>query len=242
MKDLPRRVFSLNDMMGGDTVRSRARATGRRRRALAPLAALAAAGLFLAGCGDDGGSGPPGPPGVAVRSPADGSDTGADLLVRFEVSNWEVVPGGDHVHWFLDGTDQGPRYDLEPVPVTGLAAGPHAIAVELYRADHSPTGMRDEVAVTVDPGIALAVTWPPDGGSVGTSFNISFTVTGWDVKPGGRHLHWFLDGEDRGPHYELSDILVSGVDPGTHTISLRLAEADHTFTGVEDSVVTACGV
>ncbi|NBC28603.1 MAG: hypothetical protein GVY29_01260 [Spirochaetes bacterium] len=58
-----------------------------------------------------------------------------------------------------------------------------------------------------------------------------------DGKP--THFHAFVNGVDEsGAVYELTPWNVA-LDPGTYTITLKLANADHKFIGVEDTVEIA---
>jgi hypothetical protein len=91
-------------------------------------------------------------------------------------------------------------------------------------------------------GAEVSITSPADGAAVTSSFALVFLVTNWPVTQGGSHLHWFLDGVDQGPHYTTDPIDVNGISLGSHTLMLRLANADHSFTDVSTSVaVTVLG-
>lgn len=85
-------------------------------------------------------------PTVSISFPAEGSIQTSNFELELSVSNWTVTPNGSHFHWFLDDIDQGPRYDLSPIPVSGLADGPHTIVVRLANADHTFTGVEDSVS------------------------------------------------------------------------------------------------
>ena len=89
-------------------------------------------------------------PTVTIDFPASGATLASDFNLQFTISNWTVAPGDSHLHWFLDGADQGPRYDLSPIPVSGLSNGPHSISLQLANADHTYTGVEDTVAFTFD--------------------------------------------------------------------------------------------
>lgn len=84
-------------------------------------------------------------PAVSINFPAESAILTQNFDVKFTFSNWAIT-GGSHFHWFLDGVDQGPRYDLSPIPVSGLADGPHTIVLRLANADHSFTGTESSVS------------------------------------------------------------------------------------------------
>lgn len=86
------------------------------------------------------------------------------------------------------------------------------------------------------PPPTVAITSPANGATVASSFSLAFTLANWAVQPDGRHLHLFIDGVDRGPHYSSTPIAISNLAPGTHTLRLALAEADHSFIGVEAAI------
>ena len=85
-------------------------------------------------------------PTVSIDFPTEGATLTRNFEVKFSVSNWTVTPGGNHFHWFLDGVDHGPRYDLSPIPVSGLANGPHTINLRLTNADGSFNGIENSVS------------------------------------------------------------------------------------------------
>ena len=77
---------------------------------------------------------------------------------------------------------------------------------------------------------------PPDGAVVSGAFSLTFTITDWNREAThDTHLHPFVNDVNQGAVYTLVPI-VYDLDPGIHVITLKLANDDHTFTGVEDSV------
>lgn len=98
----------------------------------------------------------------------------------------------------------------------------------------TPTATATNVPASPTPTSA-ATTLNVTGEVVGTSF-ILRVETNWPITPNGRHFHWFLDDVDQGASYTLDPITVNNLNPGNHTIRVKLAEADHTFTGIEDSI------
>ncbi|GEM_PF-5471959 len=98
----------------------------------------------------------------------------------------------------------------------------------------------DTSGVTKTP--AIAIVSPSDRATVATTSDVSFNVSDWDVEAAaGRptHLHLFLDDTDTEAHFTLDPISVT-VTAGFHQITLKLANKDHNFIGVEDTIeVTA---
>lgn len=99
-------------------------------------------------------------------------------------------------------------------------------------------------------GLTIDTSWNPRGGITPTTTSSAtptnrintITVTPSISAPLGKHLHLFIDGEDKGPQYSKSPIQVSNLTPGPHTITLKLANPDHSFTGIEDTTnVTVTG-
>lgn len=113
--------------------------------------------------------------------------------------------------------------------------------VVAYDAAGNVSAPSNSVTATTDPSPtptpSVTITSPADGSTVGPDFMITFTLQNWTLQEGGTHLHWFLNGTDRGPWYTSDPIPATGVASGTHTLTLKLAHADHTLTGVEDSVL-----
>ena len=97
-------------------------------------------------------------PSVSIDYPTEGATLTRNFDIEFEISNWTVTPGGNHFHWFLDGIDQGPRYDLSPIPVSGLADGAHTVVLRLANADHSFTGTEDSVSFIFEKKIDAIIT------------------------------------------------------------------------------------
>ncbi|MCP3938600.1 MAG: hypothetical protein GY708_24900 [Actinomycetia bacterium] len=59
---------------------------------------------------------------------------GGSAEVSFDVHNWTVAPGDDHVEVFVNGASQGPIYS-SPISVAILNQGRHAITLALAEAD-----------------------------------------------------------------------------------------------------------
>ncbi|WLQ11705.1 di-heme oxidoredictase family protein [Hahella aquimaris] len=79
-------------------------------------------------------------PSASIVSPTQGSQVERDVELAFTLRNWEMNVDGRHLHWFVDGVDQGERYDASPITISELSDGEHTIAVKLANADHQFVG------------------------------------------------------------------------------------------------------
>ena len=88
--------------------------------------------------------------------------------------------------------------------------------------------------VTITPVIRILS--PTEGETVSSPVSVAFSVSDWRREnEHDTHLHPFIDGENQGAVFTL-DSLSYALDPGVHVITLKLANPDHTFIGVEDTV------
>lgn len=82
----------------------------------------------------------------------------------------------------------------------------------------------------------LRIVSPVDGATVSSPFNLSFSVSDWQREAGrDTHLHPFYDGVNQGAVFDLAPLSID-LDPGVHVITLKLANSDHTFIGVDATV------
>jgi hypothetical protein len=85
---------------------------------------------------------------------------------------------------------------------------------------------------------SITILSPTTGDTVSSPVQVSFEVKDWDLEAGDgkpTHFHPVVDGVDKGAVYSLDPWAVD-LAPGTHVITLRLANADHKFIGVDDTV------
>jgi hypothetical protein len=86
---------------------------------------------------------------------------------------------------------------------------------------------------------SLTITSPETGATVSSPLEVAFEVSDWDLESGDgkpTHFHAFVNNVDEsGAVYELTPWSIA-LDPGTYTITLKLANADHKFIGVEDTI------
>lgn len=97
-------------------------------------------------------------------------------------------------------------------------------------------------AIEILPGDAfstaptIAINSPSSGSDVNQPFDVSFTVQNWDIAEGSTHMHYYIDGNMVGPHYNYGPITIDNLSPGNHVIKLELYEAGHTPTGTYDEI------
>jgi hypothetical protein len=124
------------------------------------VGAALAIGVLAVACSNAGAStGSGGDPSLSIASPAEGAMVSEPFTVQLDAS----VPIGDpstgehHVHLCFDGgscdelSESVIAYE-DSVEVTGLSPGTHTIVASLRNADHSDTGVRTEITVTVSGG------------------------------------------------------------------------------------------
>ncbi len=99
-------------------------------------------------------------PQVAIKAPAKEAvipaAKAADFEVKLDVKNWDLQPGGGHVHVILDGHPYVPVYDLkEPLKLSKLigandtlAEGEHLIVAFPGRQNHESVKGQTALAIT----------------------------------------------------------------------------------------------
>ena len=133
--------------------------------------------------------------------------------------------------------------DLTTYEDTGLAGTElHFYRIRAYNREGNSDYTTDVSAFLTQGSVlepAISITSPETGATVSSPVEITFEVSDWDLesdegKP--THFHAFVNGVDEsGAVYELTPWSTDR-DPGTYTITLKLANADHKFIGVEDTV------
>ncbi|WP_277484434.1 PKD domain-containing protein [Catalinimonas alkaloidigena] len=99
-------------------------------------------------------------PSITILSPNDGATVTQPFDVTFEIRNWEVGSGTTHFHLMVDGVNLGGVYNTDPITFNELSVGSHTIALELMHADHSPTGIMDQIQVNVVAGDCIDKPFP----------------------------------------------------------------------------------
>ncbi|CAM4230433.1 malectin domain-containing carbohydrate-binding protein [Zobellia roscoffensis] len=105
-------------------------------------------------------------PKITITSPTNGWDVNQPFQVAFAVENWIINEDDTHVHYFVDGTLIDKYYGYDPIPIDELSQGEHIVKIELYNADHTGTGIYDEVSVNVTGQITCNETSFPESWSV----------------------------------------------------------------------------
>ncbi|MBC6998001.1 malectin domain-containing carbohydrate-binding protein [Cytophaga sp. FL35] len=99
---------------------------------------------------------------IIITSPSNGWDVNQPFEVAFRVENWVINEGDTHLHYYIDGEMVDRYYGYDPIAIDELSLGEHTIRVELFNADHSGTGIFDQVTVNVTGAISCNETAFPD--------------------------------------------------------------------------------
>ncbi len=157
--------------------------------AATPLRRIRLAGAVLAlvgaACGDDS-SGASTIDTIEVTTPADGATVGESFDVDVDTSApiGEPDTGRQHLHFYYDVEPGAEDYDIVydvPFTTRDLSPGEHTIHAVVANSDHSITGVRQELTVTVEPG---ATGGGGDGGGDGAGDEPAPTSERPDLPPG----------------------------------------------------------
>ncbi len=100
-------------------------------------------------------------PKITILSPEFGWSVNQTFDIHFSVENWKVKEGDTHMHYYIDGNLVAPHYSYEPLTIENLNLGSHTIRLELFDANHVPTGIYDEIMVSVtDQGVCNSTIFP----------------------------------------------------------------------------------
>ncbi|MEN7547767.1 malectin domain-containing carbohydrate-binding protein [Rapidithrix thailandica] len=178
------------------------------------------------------------PPSVTILSPEYGSYVLPDFELTYEIENWEVKKGGTHYHWIIDGLNMGGVYQNGPIAFKDMELGEHTIRLELYNANHTGTGIYDDVKVHVVEQLptSIFIDSPEENSTTNSSFDVAFTVHSFTMPDEG-YIQWSLDnGAETGSHSNTNPISFSNISQGEHTLKLELMNVDGTSTGQSDIV------
>ena len=150
------------------------------KRALVPLAVVAALGIAACGDDDDDDSAESDEPTVTFVSPTEGETTADSVTAEVELEGFQIAaadvgmansPNQGHLHFSLDGGEfDKPKYSgangklavqlgvdgqyspsTEPsITYSGLPKGEHTLEVDLVNNDHSETGTTASTTFTVE--------------------------------------------------------------------------------------------
>jgi len=124
-------------------------------------------------------------PKITIFSPSNSWDVNQPFEVAFRVENWTVTETGTHLHYYIDDVMIDRYYAYDPIPIDGLSLGEHTIKVELFNADHTGTGIFDEVTVNVTGTITCNEAPFPDSWVVHTleenPYPVLYTLPDHDI-------------------------------------------------------------
>jgi hypothetical protein len=155
--------------------------------------------------------------------------------VTVATSNFNI-PAQGHIHVYLDSLQ---NYQLGPGPTftfTNVAPGTHTIWAQLQYPDHSPLNPPVETqpitinvaSQTAPPTVSIAS--PSNGAVVSDTFSVTMASTNFNL-PAQGHYHVYLDNQastEKMAYNPVSTVTFNDVSPGTHTVTVRLANPDHT--------------
>jgi len=91
-------------------------------------------------------------PSVEILSPNSGLIIAAGDTITLTYQVTDLPANADHVHLYIDGTLDGPYYDLSaPIQVSGLTEGTHQLLLEASEIDHTTLGISDTITIKVVP-------------------------------------------------------------------------------------------
>ena len=105
-------------------------------------------------------------PKITIISPSNSWDVNQPFEVAFRVENWTISEEGTHLHYYIDDVMVDRYYAYDPIPIDELSLGEHTIKVELFNADHTGTGIFDEIAVNITGAITCNEAPFPDSWTV----------------------------------------------------------------------------
>ena len=88
-------------------------------------------------------------PTVSIQSPLDGASVDSTFFLSFNVTNWNIQAGGDHIRYYVDGNYTGSAFNTQPIQFVDLDAGAHNIELRLAEANQNEIGVQDAINITV---------------------------------------------------------------------------------------------
>ncbi|MBJ7879595.1 PKD domain-containing protein [Gelidibacter salicanalis] len=89
---------------------------------------------------------------------------------------------------------------------------------------------------TFEPVPNIYITFPANNSTVSQPFQVDFSVENWTIQEGGTHMHYSIDGQIIGPHYNYDPINIEGLSSGSHIIRLELYDVGHIPTGIFNEI------
>ncbi|GAD00186.1 family 31 carbohydrate-binding protein [Agarivorans albus] len=119
--------------------------------------------------------------------------------------------------------------------ISNVIAGVYQLRVEA--SDNDGATAEDSATIEVQAGSQPSINLSgPATIKQGEDWIITPSLSNWPIAEGEQHFHLVIDGEDLGPQYSSAAITISDLAVGSHTAVAKLANADHSFTGVEASL------
>jgi len=110
------------------------------------------------------------------------------------------------------------------IQFSSVVENPKVSAIEILPSD------------TFSVAPTIAINSPSTGADVNQPFDLSFSVSNWEIQEGSTHMHYYIDGIMVGPHYSYNPLTLDNLSLGSHTVRLELYEAGHIPTGTYDEI------
>jgi len=82
----------------------------------------------------------------------------------------------------------------------------------------------------------LLIVKPMENDTTTAPFTISYQVINWDVSEGGRHIQYFINGENKGAIFSPSSFTINKIDTGKKIITLKLARENFITIDIQDEI------
>jgi len=84
------------------------------------------------------------------------------------------------------------------------------------------------------PGIQILT--PQENDTVEVPFTINYKLSNWEITEGGRHIQYFIQGQNKGISYSSSLLNITKSDTGYQNFTLQLVNSDFTHIPVSDDI------
>lgn len=176
-------------------------------------------------------------PAAAIVSPPDGARVpfGSPIAIEAAASDPEgIISTRLYLGTALQGTDTTAPYNFV---LNNVPAGSHALKLVAEDANHRTFTAVHQLIVGALPRVEISSPLEDQTYTVTASVPVAFNVFDWPVAPGSSHVHWFLDGVDRGHLDSTAPFTFTNLTQGRHELVIALADADHTIRAVNDRVI-----
>jgi hypothetical protein len=179
-------------------------------------------------------------PSLKITAPKEGEVIpGADVSVTFDLANYEVAPGAQHLHLILDNEPYLPVYDAsKPFVLKNVAPGSHTLRVFPGLAWHESVKNPEAFAFVnfavkkadhsreIAPGAPLLTYSRPKGtyeGEAADSILLDFWLRNAELSPTGYKVRYTLDGKSA-VLAEWLPVYLDDLASGKHTLTLELLD------------------